>query len=158
MKKRKKVLVKVKPIEQKEKLTLQQEAFCKLYVSPDKDFFGNGVESYLEVFNVDRSKKNWYKTACSLASRLLSNDKVCERINQLLEDGGLNDQFVDKQLLFMITQHADGNMKLGALREYNKLKQRIVERQDVTSKGERIETKEISYDEFMKEFLKKKNG
>jgi len=145
MKKRKTVTVKVKPIEQKEKLTLQQEAFCKMYVTADKDFFGNGVECYMEVYGVNQSKPNWYKTACQSASRLLSNVKVCERINQLLEEGGLNDQFVDKQLLFMITQHADGNMKLGALREYNKLKQRIIDKQDLTSNGKPLEFKVISY-------------
>ncbi|WP_026536942.1 hypothetical protein [Arthrobacter sp. 9MFCol3.1] len=84
---------------------LQQEEFCQLYVS--KEFFGNGVETYLEVYDIDRSKPNWYKTACSAASRLLSNVKVAERISQLLDDAGLNDSHVDKQLLFLITQHAD---------------------------------------------------
>jgi hypothetical protein len=50
----------------------------------------------------------------------LRNVKVSERINELLEQGGLNDHFVDKQLSFLIAQHADFKSKLGAIREYNK--------------------------------------
>lgn len=120
-------------------LNLQQEEFCKLYAS-DAEFFGNGVQSYIEVYKPDESKKNWYKTALAASSRLLANVKVCERINQLLEAGGLNDQFVDKQLTFLVTQHADFKSKLGAIREYNKLKKRVVERMEHAGKdGDPIE-------------------
>lgn len=118
-------------------LNVEQERFCQLYAT-DREFFGNGVESYLEVYQIDKSKPNWYKTACACASRLLSNAKVIERINQLLEKEGLNNPFVDKQLKFLITQHADFTNKLGAIREYNKLKQRIIERTDVTSAGKPV--------------------
>jgi hypothetical protein len=108
------------------KLNPRQEKFCQLYVS--EEFFGNGVQTYIEVYEIDESKPNWYRSACSAASRLLSDVKVCQRINELLDDQGLNDQHVDKQLLFLVTQHADFGSKLGAIREYNKLKQRITER------------------------------
>ena len=118
-------------------LKKKQERFCELYAT-NREFFGNGVESYLEVYDIDRTKPNWYKTACSAASRLLSNVRVCERINSLLENGGLNDLFVDKQLGFLITQHCDFTNKLGAIREYNKLKNRVTERFDHTTKGEKI--------------------
>lgn len=118
---------------------LQQEEFCQLYVS--KEFFGNGVETYLEVYDIDRTKPNWYKTACSAASRLLSNVKVAERINQLLDEAGLNNSHVDKQLLFLITQHADFTSKLGAIKEYNKLKARITEKVDHT-----LELQPVVYD------------
>ena len=116
--------------EKEEKLNPKQEAFCQLYAT-DKEFFGNGVESYLEVYDINQHKPNWYKTACTNASRLLSNAKVCDRINELLEQQGLNDSFIDKQLLFLVTQHADFGSKLGAIREYNKLKERITERQKI---------------------------
>lgn len=109
----------------------RQERFCQLYAS-DKEFFGNGVETYLEVYGLDRSKPNWYKTACQSASRLLSNVKVYTRINELLESGGLNDAFVDKQLLMLIQQHEDKSSKIAAIREYNKIKQRIVEKVEGT--------------------------
>jgi len=109
------------------KLNPRQELFCKLYIS-DREFFGNGVQAYFEAYRVDKSKGNFYKTACANASRLLSNDKVLNRINELLENKELNDVFVDKQLAFLITQHSDLKIKLGAIREYNKLKQRITEK------------------------------
>ncbi len=112
--------------ESDDEVNARQELFCQTYVS--KDFFGNGVESYLEVYDIDRSKPNWYKTACVCASKLLSNAKVCARINELLDEAGLNDNFVDKQLLFTITQHNDLGSKMAAIREYNKLKQRVIDR------------------------------
>lgn len=67
-------------------------------------------------------------TAASSASRLLKNGKVIERISGLLEQLGFNDAFVDKQLAFLITQYADFPTKLNAVREYNKLKGRIIEK------------------------------
>ena len=40
------------------KLTPQQELFCQLYAG-DREFFGNGVQSYIEAYNVDTSKPGW---------------------------------------------------------------------------------------------------
>lgn len=125
-------------------LNLKQEEFCKLYAS-DREFFGNGAQAYIEVYEPDRTKPNWYKTACQSASRLLSNVKVCERINQLLEECGLNDQFVDKQLTFLITQHADFGNKMAAIREYNKLKARITDHSEskVTHRFEDMDDEQL---------------
>jgi hypothetical protein len=120
-----------------EELNPQQELFCRLYAT-DREFFGNGTQAYIEAYDVDKSKPNWYKTAMASASRLLSNVKVLGRINELLELAGLNDAFVDKQLELLITQNADYTNKLGAIKEYNKLKQRITDKLDLTSKGKRI--------------------
>lgn len=113
-----------------DELKARQEKFCQLYAK-DVDFFGNGVAAYLEVYDVDKSKPNWYKTACAAASRLLSNVKVCERINEIMEECGFNDIAVDKQHAFLIAQHEDKHVKLGAIKEYNKLKQRIIEKVEV---------------------------
>lgn len=126
-------------------LTQRQEKFCELYTSQDKELFGNGVQTYLEVYDVDKTKPNWYDTACSAASRLLRNVKVIDKINKLLEEGGLNDQHVDKEILFLINQHADFGTKLGAIKEYNKLKQRIIEKKDVTSGGKPITVIQAHY-------------
>jgi hypothetical protein len=123
-----------RPTEDAKKLNPKQEQFCQLYAT-EKEFFGNGVETYLEVYDVDSSKPNWYKTACSAASRLLSNVKVIERINELLDEQGLNDAFVDKQLKFLLTQHADFSAKMNAIKEYNKLRQRITDKIDHNVKG-----------------------
>lgn len=112
------------------KLVLKQEEFCQLYAT-ETEFFGNGVQSYIEAYKPDQTKSNWYKSACSSASRLLSNVKVIKRINEILEETGLNDAFIDKQLSFLIAQHSDFTNKLGAIKEYNKLKQRITDKTEV---------------------------
>lgn len=121
----------------KPKLNMKQERFCQLYAS-DREFFGNGVESYIEAYAPDRKDKNWYQTAAAAASRLLKNVKVMDRINEILEESGLNDAFVDKQLMFIIKQHADFKSKIAAIREYNKLKARIKDKieTEVTHKFE----------------------
>lgn len=119
-------------------LNLNQEKFCQLYAT-ETEFFGNGVQSYIEAYNPDTSKPNWYKTCLASASRLLTNVKVIDRINELLEEQGLNDSFVDKQLKFIITQHADFGSKMQAIKEYNKLKSRITDKADITSGGNAIQ-------------------
>lgn len=131
----------------KKEVNDRQERFCQLYTT-DREFFGNGVETYLECYDIDRSKPNWYKTACACASKLLSNAKVCERINELLETGGLNDGNVDKQLLFLISQYSDFKSKLGAIKEYNALKQRITEKK-------KLEFSNIPDDELVKQLAEK---
>ncbi len=118
------------------KLNLKQEKFCQLYAT-DMEFFGNGTQSYIEAYEPDQSKPNWYRTARSRASELLTSPNVLARINELL-DLTLNDQHVDKQLALVITQNADLSSKVAAIREYNKLKQRIVEKIDHTSGGKPI--------------------
>lgn len=117
-----------------DRLNAKQETFCKLYAT-DREFFGNGVQTYIEVYEPDTTKPNWYKNACASASEILRNPKVYTRINELLEDGGLNDMNVDKQLQMLINQHADFGSKIAAIREYNKLKQRITDKIDHTSGG-----------------------
>lgn len=131
-----------------ETLNPKQELFCQIY-SSDGSCFGNGVDSYMEVYDVDKSKPNWYKTACAAASRLLSNVKICKRINELLEEQWLNDGFVDKQLLFLLSQHDEKSVKLWAIKEYNALKARIT--QKIETKNETVIT--LS-DEEQKNLLK----
>ena len=112
------------------RLNPKQEKFCQLYAS-DREFFGNGVQSYIEAYEPDQTKKNWYNTARARASELLTSPNVLRRIDELLELGELNDQFVDKQLAKLILQDADFSSKISAIREYNKLKQRIKEKKEL---------------------------
>lgn len=129
----------VKPITKSgHKLTPQQELFCQLYAG-DREFFGNGVQSYIEAYGVDTSKPGWYTTARAGAHENLTKPHILERIDEIFEAHGLNDQFVDKQLEKLIVQDADFNAKMKAIAEYNKLKARITEKRDITSGGEKIE-------------------
>ena len=105
----------------KDKLNLEQKAFCEFFSDGDKEFFGNGVQSYIEVYNPDKDNKNWYKTSCASASRLLSKDNVCEYINKLLDAKGYNDENIQKQHLFCINQFSELGVKMKAIAEYNKV-------------------------------------
>jgi hypothetical protein len=68
------------------------------------------------------------------ASRLLRNDKILLRLNEIMEMGVLNDARVDKELAFLIEQNAELNTKLGAIKEYNALKTRIQNKIDLNLK------------------------
>lgn len=130
--KKKKTVIKIEELKEKG-LTLQQELFCQFYAS-DREFFGNGVQSYIEAYDVDLSEKNAYIIAKNAAYENLTKPYLLKRINELLELRGLNDTFVDKQLELVITQNADFHAKVAAMREYNKLKKRTVERLELTTK------------------------
>lgn len=125
----------------KQWLNEKQEAFCQLYTSWDREFFGNWVQTYIEVYQPDKTKKNWYQTARASTSQILTNINIIKRINELLDDWWLNDVNVDKQLLFLINQYDDKGNKLWAIKEYNKLKKRIEDKLDLNVKVEWIEIK-----------------
>jgi hypothetical protein len=118
----------------KNKLKPQQEAFCMLYAS-DHEMFGNGVQSYIEAYDIEVvnkpnpkspnfDKQKTYNHCKVAAHNLLKNKHVLKRINEIFEGRGLNDVFVDKQLEFIITQKAELRTSLGGVVEYNKLKKR----------------------------------
>lgn len=141
----------------KVKLTPKQELFCQLFAS-DREFFGNGVQSYAEAYNIDLTTKGGYSVARSGASENLTKPDILKRIDELLDFNGFNDQAVDKQLKFVIEQSADFGSKVAAIREYNKLKQRITDKSeqtivaDVTSNGETLASSEmvLGYAEYLK--------
>jgi hypothetical protein len=120
------------------KLTDKQELFCKLYAT-NRDYFGNGTQAYAEAYGIDISKPGNYRSASSSAYNLLINPDILKRIDELLELGPLNNQYVDRQLAFVMEQNADLSSKVAAIREYNKLRARITDKMDVTSKGKQIE-------------------
>lgn len=134
-----------------EGLNEKQELFCQVYAT-DKEMFGNGTQSYLEVYGLKDYTTGagiTYDAAMAASSRLLSDVKIISRINSLLETGGFNDQNVDKQHLFLINQYADKKVKLGAISEYNKLKARITNKLDITTKGKAFkQLEELSNDEL----------
>jgi phage terminase small subunit len=108
----------------KSKLNPKQRLFCELYAS-NKEFYGNGTQSYIEAYDIDTTKKGAYTGAKASAGKLLTNTNILAYIDEIMEHTVLNDQFADKQLGFLITQNAELNVKLGAIRHYSDLKQRI---------------------------------
>lgn len=124
------------------KLNLKQEKFCQLY-SSDQEFFANGTQAYIEAYDIQVKTNKDYMSAAAAASRLLKSVKVLARINELLELRGLNDAFVDKQLEFLVTQNAELPTKLASIKEYNKLKSRILDKSEVTHKYEDLSDEEL---------------
>ena len=109
-----------------DKLNPLQRKFGKLYAS-EREFFGNGVQAYAKAYGIDLSTRGAYQSAKSAASRLLTNVNLLAYINELLEVV-LNEAHVDKQLAFLVTQNADFGAKLGAIKEFNALRQRITKK------------------------------
>lgn len=114
----------------KKKLTKKQELFCKLFAT-NREFFGNGTQAYAKAYNMDLTKRGKLSVAKASASRLLTYDYISDRINKLIEIGGLSDKRVDKELLFLIEQNANFNVKLGAIKEYNSLRKRLLYREEI---------------------------
>jgi len=113
------------------KLNVNQQRFCE-YFATEKEFFGNGVQSYIEAYGINVSKKGAYATARVSAHHLLTNPNVLHYINEIMEVAVLNDTFVDKELAFLISQDADFGSKIGAIKEYNKIKSRITDKVQVS--------------------------
>ena len=104
----------------KDNLNQNQIAFCEYYIT--EEFFCNGTKSYMKAYKCD------YDTAKVEASRLLTNPNILNYIDSLLDDMGLNDKRVDKELAKLILQDNEMPVKLNAIKEYNKLKSRIEEK------------------------------
>lgn len=124
-------------------LNARQEKFCQLYASRE-EYFCNGVKSYMEAYSTN-GKKVGYMAAKANAYKLLTNTDILNRIDELLELNGLNNSYVDKQLEKLITQDADFKAKLGAIKEYNELKKRILKKLEIApSDGFSINIKKVS--------------
>ncbi len=116
-----------------ESLNEKQKLFCELYIV-DKDCFGNASKAYRTAYSLTPTQ---YKSAEVSAHRLLRNDKLKKYINHLL-DSQFNDKAVDRQLSKVIEQDKDLPAKVTAIKEFNKLKQRIIEKTDLTTGGGKI--------------------
>lgn len=126
----------------KDGLNPKQERFCQLYATSE-EFFANGVRAYAKAYGINIKKTSNYNVARTQASILLTNPNVLKRIDELIELDGFNDTYADKQLAKLIMQDADLSVKRAALRDYNQLKGRIIERLDHTSKGEKMPAPQI---------------
>lgn len=132
-----KIIIKKAKKIRKRPLSPQQELFCRYYAT-ERDYFGNGTLSYARAYNIDLTKRGAVKVAGAAAARLLGNVSILDRTRELMKLEGFNDETVDKELLFLMKQDSELSTKLGAIREYNQLQNRIQKKIDLTSKGEKI--------------------
>lgn len=156
-----------KPLE-----NIKWELFCQLYVGAnDKNLFGHGTNCYMHAYGSDEKElelrlksigiqkgrergysrkigtiadeiKRIRKVAQVEATRLLSKVVISARIDKLL-NSLFSDDFADNEMAYVIGQRFDLNAKVAAYKEYNKLKQRVTEKIDITTKGKAIDGIEI---------------
>jgi hypothetical protein len=124
-----------------QQLTQQQELFCKLYTTKGT-YFDNATLSYAEAYsyeipkdekgkNIVESKE--YNICSANASRLISNDKIRDRIRDLFLEL-LNEATMDARLSEIATKGKDTD-SIQAIKIFNDLRQRITRKVDITTGG-----------------------
>lgn len=137
-----------------ELLKARREAFCRYYAQGENTF-GNATLSYAVAFDYkldelsheavygepdekghrekieDSPYDKAYKVCSVMGHRLLRNASIQERITVLLNEL-LKDEIVDAELVKVIKQGHDLTPKVQAIREYNKLRGRIIEKSQIT--------------------------
>jgi hypothetical protein len=104
----------------------RHERFCILWAS-DREFFGNGTQSYIEAYNIDLKKPGAYNSARVGAQDLLLNPAINSRITQIIDATGLSEPYVDKQLYISITQNADMKAKVCFGADLWEVQQNVIE-------------------------------
>ncbi len=140
-------------------LNPQWELFCQYYTK-NTELFGNATHSYAEAYDykldeldhddaiyeetplpdgsikygkiIEPSTYSKAVNVCAVQSnRLLRNSKIQTRITKLLNEL-MTDEFVDSQLVKVITQDRDLSPKVAAIKQYNELKARIIKKTELT--------------------------
>lgn len=130
-------------------LSLKQERFCQNFINGG-DLRDNATLGYAEAYGYDLDKMSEvnetdeetgkeiprssekaraYSVCAVEGSRNLRKPNIQKRMRQLLKEY-LNDDDVDSELAKIIKQDYKYEAKLGGIREYNKLKARIIEKHD----------------------------
>ena len=138
-------------------LNPKQKRFSEIYINPEESKnFGNLTLAYQEAYDIDKTKKGWYDVCSVNGSRLIRNAKIIAYTNFLLGLQGLNDAFVDNELLYVLKQREDLPSKMAAVREWNKVKGRITDRIEM----EVTTVEELSDEEIAKRIAnhKKRKG
>lgn len=132
--------------ENKDKLTLEQELFTRVYTR-EGETFGNATLSYAEAYNFDlenlsdqrekdkndqdiqgTSERERAYQYCSMAgSRLMRNDKIKEAIRALKVRLFEDDKAIDARVADIIFTGKDTDA-LNAIKHRNDLKQRITKK------------------------------
>ncbi|MEI8130652.1 MAG: hypothetical protein WCG55_04085 [bacterium] len=116
--------------EETKNINTEQELFCRAYTRTGTTF-GNATLSYSEAYGHDfealesTEKKDRLKHYCAVSgSRLMRNDDIIKRIQDLLNEL-IDEKAVDSELAWLIVQKEDLSAKLGAIREYNRVNNRV---------------------------------
>ena len=111
----------------KRKLSLNEKLFCRYYIfGVEREFaIGNGTRSYAKAYSKDLTKS--YDVCSTNAWEVLRKPEIKEYNRKLVEQAGWNDEAVDGRLseILYTGKHVDS---VQAIKEYNKLKARIIEK------------------------------
>lgn len=127
-------------------LSPQEVKFCEIFWT-DNACMGNGTRSYAKAYEIsleqlegesEQETKRRYSDTSSYCSRLLNQSRIKQYLTLLIQNS-FNNQAVDDELAKLIRQNAKLEPKLGAIREFNRLKQRILDKIDLSSNGEPIQ-------------------
>lgn len=143
-------LIKFTGLDEKDyQINLKQKLFCDKYLNSKGDSI-SAVES--AGYKINDNKR----LASSIASENLTKPNICAYLNLKLKESGLDDEFVDKQLLFLVNQYSDLRVKLSAIDTYYKLKGRYAPKK-IDIKEEKNIYKDMTDDELMEQALGKEN-
>ncbi|OJW18781.1 MAG: hypothetical protein BGO51_15535 [Rhodospirillales bacterium 69-11] len=125
---------------------LRREKFCRYYAQGEGTF-GNATLSYAAAYDielgdlsivdkegrpvVEKDFRGQYEVCATNGWRLLKNADVQARITVLL-NALLKDEIVDAELAKVIKQDGDLTPKVAAIKEFNKLRGRIIEKTQST--------------------------
>ncbi len=147
---KKKVVKKTKKkdvVEKVNSLNPNEKLFCQLYFGGG-EFFGNGVWSYIKAYNynvpfipisfLNTKQKKQYNVARSGAYEILTKPDIVKEGERIL-DSFLKNDVVDRELVKIIMQDKDKMSKNVAIKEFNRLKNRVSDKVDLTSDGKKIQ-------------------
>lgn len=165
----------------------QWELFCQVYAF-DRQFSGNATHAYAIAFKVDlddlptddeeweggyddkesgeyipkkKTQSSTYDKAVNICAvkghNLLRNGKIDKRLN-VLYLSILEDTIVDSRLAEHITQREDRGLSIQAIREYNKLRNRIKTKIEIVEPEVDEETRTKSKDAIGRFIARKTPG
>lgn len=111
-------------------LNPRHASFVDIYCGDNKEYYGNATKTYIAVYCPEFKKRSGpeYSAIAARAMKLTRKPRVARAIDLKHENEGLfHDKMVDQEHTFLVKQNVDFNAKLGAIKEYNKLKKRTVE-------------------------------
>lgn len=118
-------------------LNIQQMQFCYYYVfgyecvkEEDNFRMGNGMRSYALAYGYKEIDDEVNDACRAKASLLLTKVNILKYIDKLLAENGFNDAIADSRLRDIMINGSNIE-SVQAIREYNKLKQRIIDKMHV---------------------------
>jgi hypothetical protein len=130
--------------EKEKPLNPNQMKFCYLYAA-NKECYGNAIKSYAIAYEREITKESYQSIAAS-ASQELTNFKIQKKIHDILI-GQFKDDVVDREHVRVILQDGEMGAKVQAIREYNKLKQRVTDKMEVHNTFSLTELLNAKHDE-----------